>query len=345
MKVDLLDREMVNSDLGVVNAARCSFDKESSLTHMPTEHLEEKWIKNSTFPRCTGDNCTQREHLTLKSTDVKLIHYLAQHHHWTPFAHAQETFEFYMSTKEEHNFLIHANLSGFEWCFNKDLRWCVRGSLYAWLTNVRYLPKDIMRNIVIHLLHKYPITTKAVYKDNTSLKRRIPTRVYEMVSPKEPELQSYTLRIHCPIFVKRQLETHRRNFVMTDIEDFAQNEVSRRYVDSKPELYTPKTWRIQSPNKKQGSSEETLQAMDEYLVNSNYDHHTYNALLYYQQFNNLKIAHEQSRMILPLSTYTTFWWTGSLKSWQRLFNLRLDSHAQSETREIAQLCCNVILQR
>ena len=40
-------------------------------------------------------------------------------------------------------------------------------------------------------------------------------------------------------------------------------------------------------------------------------------------------------MILPQSMMTTWIWTGSLAAFARVCGLRLDSHAQSETREIA----------
>lgn len=53
MEVNLIDR--MGTDLSVVNAARVSFDKTSS-------ELDEK--------------------------DIRLIHYLAKHNHWSPFSHA-----------------------------------------------------------------------------------------------------------------------------------------------------------------------------------------------------------------------------------------------------------------
>ena len=52
MKVDLIDH--MGSDLTVVNAARVSFDKTSSM---------------------------------LDNKDIKLINYLARHNHWSPFSH------------------------------------------------------------------------------------------------------------------------------------------------------------------------------------------------------------------------------------------------------------------
>ena len=40
-------------------------------------------------------------------------------------------------------------------------------------------------------------------------------------------------------------------------------------------------------------------------------------------------------MILPLTTMTQWYWSGSLAAFARVCNLRLDSHAQEETREVA----------
>jgi thymidylate synthase (FAD) len=47
------------------------------------------------------------------------------------------------------------------------------------------------------------------------------------------------------------------------------------------------------------------------------------------------IAPEQARMILPLTTMTQWYWSGSLAAWARVCNLRLDPHAQEEAREVA----------
>tara|TARA_R110000751_G_scaffold141017_1_gene244637 strand:+ start:365 stop:1117 length:753 start_codon:yes stop_codon:yes gene_type:complete len=64
--VDLVD--YMGSDLTVVNAARVSFDNQS------------EWSK--------GD---KNNNGVLKEKDKKLIRYLADHNHWTPFAHPQIT--------------------------------------------------------------------------------------------------------------------------------------------------------------------------------------------------------------------------------------------------------------
>ena len=54
-----------------------------------------------------------------------------------------------------------------------------------------------------------------------------------------------------PIFVARQLVKHQVGLVW--------NEVSRRYVDDEPEFYIPKNWRLKVEDKKQGSSNETIE--------------------------------------------------------------------------------------
>ena len=64
--VELIDR--MGGDLTVVNAARVSFANES-----------------------TFDTSVGSKFLSLKEKDKKLIKYLADHNHWTPFAHPQIT--------------------------------------------------------------------------------------------------------------------------------------------------------------------------------------------------------------------------------------------------------------
>ena len=62
---------------------------------------------------------------------------------------------------------------------------------------------------------------------------------------------SMQFHVKAPIFVARQLVKHQVGLVW--------NEVSRRYVDDEPEFYIPKEWRLKAEDKKQGSSEETIE--------------------------------------------------------------------------------------
>jgi thymidylate synthase (FAD) len=80
MKVTLIDK--LGTDLTVVNAARVSFDKESCLEVVGYD--EEVDLDSRSV--------TSTPILKLKKGDEKLINFLAEHNHWSPFAHAQLQF-------------------------------------------------------------------------------------------------------------------------------------------------------------------------------------------------------------------------------------------------------------
>ena len=61
------------------------------------------------------------------------------------------------------------------------------------------------------------------------------------------------------------------------------------------------------------------------------------ALRNYKTMIQIGIAPEMARMVLPMSTYTEWYWTGSLLAFSRVCELRLMPDAQKETREIARL--------
>ena len=47
------------------------------------------------------------------------------------------------------------------------------------------------------------------------------------------------------------------------------------------------------------------------------------------------VATEQARMVLPQSTMTEWYWSGSLDAFARMCNLRCKPDTQAETREVA----------
>ena len=139
-----------------------------------------------------------------------------------------------------------------------------------------------------------------------------------------PQVQ---LRIKMPIFVARQWFKH--------TVGFTRNEVSRRYVDDTPEFYVPKEWRKRAENVKQGSSDEVLQDIPLFNMYSPRDV-MLTCVDMYEAMLDQGVAPEMARMVLPQATYTEFIETGSLAAYARLASLRLDTHAQKETREYAQ---------
>ena len=141
---------------------------------------------------------------------------------------------------------------------------------------------------------------------------------------------SQQLKIDAPIFIARQLQKHQIGL--------AWNEVSRRYVDSTPEFYTPTEWRKRAKDKKQGSLSEPIASQgianaikkEAEIVCVN----AYNALL------RKDVCPEQARMVLPQSLMTSWYWSGSLYAFSRVCNLRLKEDAQAETREVAESISN-----
>jgi thymidylate synthase (FAD) len=163
---------------------------------------------------------------------------------------------------------------------------------------------------------------------------------------------SIQFKIDAPIFVARQLQKHQVGL--------AWNEVSRRYVDTEPEFYSPIEWRRRAADKKQGSMSEPIasQSIANGIMKEAYDASlkAYSRLLRltatprhtiepteigtYNLYPYEEICPEQARMVLPQSTMTSWYWSGSLYAFSRVCNLRLKEDAQAETREVAESISN-----
>jgi thymidylate synthase (FAD) len=63
----------------------------------------------------------------------------------------------------------------------------------------------------------------------------------------------------------------------------------------------------------------------------------------YQSMLENGIAKEVARMILPLTTQTTIYMKGSLRSWIHYINLRTEKNTQKEHRIIAEECKNIFI--
>ena len=129
-----------------------------------------------------------------------------------------------------------------------------------------------------------------------------------------------SFHVKAPIFVARQLVKHK--FLRW-------NEISRRYVDDEPEFYTPDVWRGRSADKKQGSEGE---------VNPEYNPQYLDDKIKYAYLQALQmgVAPEQARMVLPQSTMTEWYWSGSLDAFADMCRQRLLSDTQQETRVVPQ---------
>jgi len=136
---------------------------------------------------------------------------------------------------------------------------------------------------------------------------------------------SITIRINVPIFLARQLGKHQVGM--------SWNEVSRRYVDTKPEFFYPEVWRSKPEGSiKQGSvgqHPESAEIKTGYSEFVTFCTELYNTLL------EENVAPEQARMVLPQSMMTQVIWTGSLMAFAHVYKLRIDGHAQVEAQDFA----------
>ena len=138
-----------------------------------------------------------------------------------------------------------------------------------------------------------------------------------------------TFHVKAPIFVARQLQKH---------EYMIWNEISRRYVDSDPEFYKPKTWRGRSYDKKQGSSETIVEGVSTVKWtngNSTLRDVAQVCLAEYKYLIFKGVAPEQARMVLPQSTMTEWYWSGTMKAVHKMCSLRCKPDTQLETQIVA----------
>ena len=135
-----------------------------------------------------------------------------------------------------------------------------------------------------------------------------------------------SFHVKAPVFVARQLGKHK--FLRW-------NEISRRYVDNEPEFYQPDEWRGRSEDKKQGSDGvvDVGKIGDISLTSKT----LYNSLL------DRGVAPEQARMVLPQSTMTEWYWSGSIDAFADMCNLRLKTDTQYETQLVAQQIDQIML--
>lgn len=151
-----------------------------------------------------------------------------------------------------------------------------------------------------------------------------------------------TLRLKAPIAIHAQMMKH--------TVGFAHNTVSRRYVSDTPELFVPEFREAPKGNVKQGSgdvfkhygfengdwyNQQDVQNLYKETCDRCIDHYLF-------LINELHIAPEQARFVLPQGVMTEWISTGSLYAWARFYNQRTDPHAQKEIQDLATMVGEII---
>jgi thymidylate synthase (FAD) len=137
----------------------------------------------------------------------------------------------------------------------------------------------------------------------------------------------FKFHVRAPIFVVREWQRHRIGF--------SYNEESGRYSELRPDFYVPEEARIQEGRPgayvfEDGDDAQTEQIRTAVMMNSK------NAFKYYEDLLNSGIAKEQARIVLPLNTYTEFYFSCNARSLMNFLELRMSSHAMYEIRKYAE---------
>jgi thymidylate synthase (FAD) len=168
----------------------------------------------------------------------------------------------------------------------------------------------------------YGVGTKSVRDDRGLIRylmRHRHTTPFEMVEFK------FLMRL--PIYVARQIVRHRT---------VSLNEYSARYsvVPDEFDVPPPGTVRQQSQRNRQGRGDPVAPALDE-RFRTDLDKLCREAYAIYSHALADGVARETARMALPLAYYTQWYWKINLHNLLHFLSLRLDAHAQEETRQFA----------
>ena len=133
-------------------------------------------------------------------------------------------------------------------------------------------------------------------------------------------------KFHCkmPIFVARQWVRHRTANI---------NEYSLRYSEARDEFYYPNPDHIefQSSINKQGRMGEVDSDLKKKVQNY-FKEISERSFEIYSELNEVGVARELARAILPVNLYTEWYWKNDLHNLLHFIGLRSDGHAQYEIR-------------
>ncbi len=260
--------------------------------------------------------------------DIRLIRYLREHQHTSPFEHVRVTFE-----------------SGLE-CDPSRLMHVFRTTDVEYLEKGKHLVTCDLNNLLkvygtpMFLSEVLPascspldVTTRSVHevKEQPSIElyggQGSCTLVDSLVSDREGVMHNaITFLCDVPKFVAVQHMRHRT---------WSFNEVSRRYTEEDIRFWTPTEWR--------GQADKNLQASKGLLDNAKAElcRWTYarligSAVFAYELLLRQGLAREQARAVLPQSMMTRYYATVSLRWLKDFIRLRTHEGAQPEIVELAE---------
>ena len=150
------------------------------------------------------------------------------------------------------------------------------------------------------------------------------------------EMAELKFRVRVPMDTWRQWIRHRTASV---------NEYSTRYSVAIDEFAAtlPGDWRLQAESNRQGSDGKFTVTDGGAMLSSQEAAFHRDARALYEERLEMGVAREQARKDLPLSNYTEAYWKVDLHNLFHFLRLRMDSHAQQEIREFAEIAGREII--
>lgn len=141
------------------------------------------------------------------------------------------------------------------------------------------------------------------------------------------EMAGAIVEMQVPVFVMRQIQRHRAA---------SYNELSARYTEMPETFWAPDAADLRrQPAGKGQASAEPLDDLAARKAAHLVERAQQIAFAYYGDLLHLGVAREQARAVLPMGLMTRCRMQCNLRMWAHFLGLRLDSHAQAETRVVA----------
>ena len=133
-------------------------------------------------------------------------------------------------------------------------------------------------------------------------------------------------RCSAPVPIRTQAFKHKIGMV--------ENEESRRYISSTPEIFIPDFFRSKPEGSiKQGSADRHVNSD---IWKSVYERRINDCVVTYEAMITDGICPEQARFILPQGAIVNWIWTGNLVSFANFYNKRTEATAQKEVQVLAE---------
>ena len=134
-------------------------------------------------------------------------------------------------------------------------------------------------------------------------------------------------RVAAPVPIRTQCFKHKIGMV--------ENEESRRYISTTPEIFIPEFFRMKPEGSIKQGSGDVHPNSDSWL--KDYKAQIESAVQLYMDMIDCQVCPEQARFVLPQGAIVNWIWTGNLVSFANFYLKRTDPTAQKEVKVVAEL--------